>query len=71
MIERIEAPKKTDVDKLVDRFCEWAEDVIVGRATVPPLSEQHRLTTNEKIDTLLTAKRKIKELAKEVQGGNN
>ena len=62
---------KTDVEILVAKFEEWADERIADYKAAPALSDTSRNLNGARITTLQFAKGNLKRLAQEVISGNS
>jgi len=62
-------PVKTDADILVERFNEWADELLRDYSFTPDLSPNHGIMKRAKETTLQNAKATIKFLAEEIKEG--
>ena len=55
------------MNKLVGKFNEWADEIILGLEYMPPLSDSHRTSLLARIDMLRSAKINLERLEKEIE----
>jgi len=69
MVTKAPAKARSDVEILVERFNEWADDRIIDYTVIP--FEKYREIRKIKIDTLKWAKTNLERLAQEIVDGNS
>ena len=62
-------PTKTDTEILVERFNEWADELLLDYSSTPDLSPNHGLMKRAKETTLQNAKATLKFIAEELKEG--
>lgn len=65
----IQAPARSDVEILIERFNQWADERIADLAVMPTLPNNRPRSLHPRIDTLESVKINLKRLAEEIDKG--